>query len=295
MPDSSVLSGYAATYANALNAGASDAQAHDAATRATGGGSYSTFNGSGGVSTFNAGDNSGYGDYRQTFEPQRSSFDNDNDFFKASNAYRIGLLDPFNLPGYLKADNNPYSFINIQTDPEKVGTTSNDLISRPTFITDPKTGNITRVDHTYSGDVTSLIPNLGGWRQTSSGDAGIGDVYGRQTSAYSAENKYQRGSQMGVRPTWYDENANKNWLTGALGSIGTDKIQSLLPGSKFYQPYYKGNNDLDSSLLTPSSKYSDIVSGYSDIDAQIRAAGEDPNNYTDAEKAQLREMIMYGG
>lgn len=37
MPDVSVLSGYAAQYAQAVNAGANDSQAHAAATAATGG------------------------------------------------------------------------------------------------------------------------------------------------------------------------------------------------------------------------------------------------------------------
>lgn len=245
LSNTSGLSGYAAAYAGALNQGATDAQAHDSATRATGGNSYTTFNSPGsGTTTYKTGDNPGYttSAYKQAYEPKRSNYSNKNDFFKAANEYRLSLLNPYTLPGFYLEDGNAYDYVHV---PEEGKSHSRDIVMPPTFDVD-KGGNIVRTDHTLSGDINHTIFNLGGWRQTADGrnDPEVGDAYSRQISPYAAETVYKRGNEIGTTPSWYDPNARESWLESALaiarGSGGDYK--SLLPGDDFYADFINGTS-----------------------------------------------------
>lgn len=159
-------------------------------------------------------------EFRQLYEPKLSDFNGDwSAFEKADNKYRMSMLDPNNLPGWVNSDGNKYAPINIQSDPKLLGTNGNDYLGTDYIVN--SLGNIDRIDHTYSGDVITFIPNLGGWKKITSGATapGVGDVYYRQTSAYGFINRYNRENNIGTKPSWYDENAQSNWLKSALSSV----------------------------------------------------------------------------
>lgn len=245
--DTSGLSGYAKTYAEARNKGASDSQAHDAASKSIGRDTYSYFDSSGssgggsgssrssgGTRTAKVGDNPFYA---QQYSPKSNDYSSKTDFYKAANEYALSLLDPYNLPGTYLGD-NPYAYV---TAPQEGMSSSKDIIAPPTFEVN-KSGNIVRTDYTQSGQVRSLIPNLGGYRQTGDGraDYEVGDTYNRQISPYSFSTRFVRGDSIGSTPSWYTPGAHQSWLDQAMdiayGKGGDYK--SLLPGDDWYSPYY---------------------------------------------------------
>lgn len=152
--------------------------------------------------------------YRQLYEPRLSDYNGNWEAFEeANNKYRMSLLDPNNLPGWLNSEGNKYTPIHIQNNPKLLGTNSKDYLSTD-YIVDAL-GNIDRIDHTYSGDVRTFIPNLGGWKMTGATVPGLGAVYTRQTSAYRFETRYTSSES---KPTWYDETAQSNWIKTALAN-----------------------------------------------------------------------------
>lgn len=121
-------------------------------------------------------------------EPRRSDFANIEDFYKADNEYIQQLLA------------NPHAIPEIATDsnykltrPEKGISRSTDVYSR--VVED----NMLK----YLGNDGNVVwqifvPNLN-WQKVSDGknDSAVGDVYSRNTSRYSAEVVFKRGSEIG--------------------------------------------------------------------------------------------------
>lgn len=253
--------------------------------------------------------------YQTAYEPKRSKYSNDNDFYKAANAYRLSLLNPYTLPGIHLEDGTPYDYINV---PREGISQSNDMVKPPTFTTDPS-GNIVRTDSTQSGEVNHTIFNLGGWRQTSDGrnDPDVGDAYSRQLSPYAFQTRFKRGDQMGVKPSWYDPNANQSWLERALAvTKGDGDYMSLLPGDDYYSDGYGGgggssayagerslmpsapsvpsqqNPLTPSTPIAPRAEQAPDWSGRFwgdniDIDAELRALGYNPAMMPPAQKSAI--------
>ena len=212
--------------------------------------------------------NSGSNNYKNTYEDLTLTNDL-NSLSKVSNEYGLGLLDPNNLPGFI--DNNGTKFT-LATAPTAGVSRSTDVVSPPTFDTDSH-GNIIRTDHTYSGDVRSVIANTGGWTKTGSGtdDQEVGDTYYRQISPYAAEGRYVRGDRIGSTPSWYDPDATTSWLNKALDITKKNRdASSLIPSTDNYSSSLitgttADNNNIIDRAKTPEGAEAELREYYGDV------------------------------
>ncbi|MEN6350740.1 MAG: hypothetical protein ABFD08_15270 [Syntrophomonas sp.] len=290
MIDTSSLSGYAAAYANALNNGASDSQAHNAATVATGGNSYSYFTPSG-YSTSNVDYNSPYASQYSSLIPSVQQPTKSNADKVSSSLIPDIKTTSKDLLGYSQYGNAYY--YDSQGNPTAVNFSDPNWQTAWTDLFGP--GNQVVTDSTNPSLIGKTVEKAFG---RTANDNPV--IWSQQASTGSLYNN--QGNVIGVSPTV------QQLAQSALDKVNADKgvtQQNVIDSfNRANNAYWKGldlpvpdyyNYDYTWSPLTGLS-YQDYLNNELNIDSQLAAHGltsDRASQLSSAEKAEA--LAQYRG